>query len=157
MTKQKRAFTDKAHFIADLPLEECMRRLRSLRSDAMKITFSPTSSDQIAFTMQCYEAGCLRVTGDGVLCRWEGTLTRVDCKITPHDGVVRWALVSVISLLIFVPLIPLSMFFVATPLFWPLLLSLFGLGCLWALVFRRSAPPDDTPPNLLRMIDDALK
>lgn len=157
MAKQKRQLTDEAHFVADLPLEECMKRLQQLNNEQVKFHFIRRTSDQVDFTAQWYEAGQVRVTGTGGLCRWEGTLTRVECKIKTHDGILRWAMLSMLSLVLFIPMIPLTALYLGTPMFWPLLLSFFGLGCLWVIVFRRFAPPDDTPPNLLRLIDTALK
>lgn len=157
MTKQKRGLRpDEMHFVADLPIEECVRRLRALNSPQVHVLIQPITSDQIGFRAQLYERQRLRVVGSGALCRWEGTLTRVECRVQVHDGLLRWIVWTVLSLLFFLPLIPLTLFAADTPFFWPMLVGMTGLGVLWSMIFRRFAPPDDTPPDLLAMIDAAL-
>lgn len=160
MTKRKGRFESKAQFISDLSLEQCQHALGALEDDNIHVEFQPATTDRVHFTATLYERGQVRAVGDGILRRWEGTLTRVDCEVEVREGLVLW-LVGIL-LLCLTAMIGLPMLFLvaseidAMPF---ILLSLMFVKVLIGLllVVNRLAPYDDLPQNMLARIHDTLR
>lgn len=160
MVKRKGLIEGNAQFISELPLEQCYDRLQSLADEQLTLQFSRIQLDEILFSIQLRERGIIRAEGTGILRRWEGTLTRVDCDVKVREGILRWvALFGALSLLtmIVLPMLIFSFASVATPIWIGIsLIFIVILGCLM-LVVNHYAPIDDTPDNLLHIIVSELK
>jgi len=159
MDKRKGRFEGKLDFISNLPLQECISRLEYLNSDELIIHFHRNSSDSIEFEAYLSERGVIRAEANGMLRRWEGTLTRVDCNVKVREGVLRWLVL--LSLSFFVLSIGVPMIFMlgaaVNMLMWLGISSVFVVafvGMLWLTMYF--APLDDTPKNLMQMILSAL-
>lgn len=159
MTKRKGQFQNEAHFVSPLPIEECAYRLEALQTEWIHIEILHLSSDKVDFKAQLREHGRLRAEGTGALRRWEGTLTRVECKVQVRDGLVVWVILSLVTLILAMMVIPVIVF-VAAGIGARLWLMLGGLcvlttiGMMW--LAQHASPPDDTPQNLIALIEEAL-
>lgn len=159
MAKRKRHFQDQLQFLSNLPLQECVSRLEQLNGDNIQIVFHRDSIDSLAFSANLLERGVIRAKAQGLLRRWEGTLTRVDCKVKVHEGVIRWLIL--VSLLFFVLVIGFPMIFMLGALMHMLLW--LGISAIFVIAFVASlwltmhyAPMDDTPKNLMQIVLAAL-
>lgn len=169
MPKQKRAPNQqKTTFISPLPLDECQRRLTRLPQHHESIQvqrLQQTDFDTFRFQLCLFDCDDnskhkrQRVMVRGTLQRWQGTLTRVQCHIHEDDGVLSWALWMLLMLmasLIVLPALIMTLMGVGIAS-WPLIggmgvLSLMG----WLYVMQRVTPHDDVPPDVLRLLEDAL-
>lgn len=160
MSKRKGRYEEEAHFVAHLPIEECTRRLELLNDDDIRVEILRLSSDKVDFKAQIYEKGRVRVVGKGALRRWEGTLTRVECSVKVHEGILLWIGLSLVALLLCLLLIPTAIFAVmglgiGTGLALGVMFVVPIIGVL--MLANHFAPPDDTPQNLIRTIEEILR
>ncbi|MEL6406349.1 MAG: hypothetical protein AAFR81_18410 [Chloroflexota bacterium] len=160
MAKRKGRFEGKAQFISDLSLEQCQQALGALVDENIRIEFQPATTDRVHFTAKLYERGQVRAVGDGILRRWEGTLTRVDCEVAVREGLLLWIVGMVVLSLVAMVGLPVLFLMAsdvnATPF---ALLSLIFVKVVIAtmLLVNRLAPHDDTPRNLLARIHEVLR
>jgi hypothetical protein len=88
MSKSKIALTDSAdlRFISSLPLDEAVQVLAALAAPDTPVTLTEVDSDRWRFAIGYYEPGQKRasITIVGVLRRWDGTYTRLDCTSRIH-------------------------------------------------------------------------
>lgn len=160
MPDKRKNRPDHACFLTQRPIERCVQRLKGLHTHNFRVDIVHHTSDQVNFLIRLYEHGRIRVTGKGTLRRWEGTLTRVDCTMHEHDGTLTWLLLMVIFLGLFLLVIPF------------LILKLFGINpgmvlifaaalaigiMIWLRFIDRFAPADDVPPNIVTIVEDALR
>lgn len=159
MAKRKGRNQGEANFISPLSIEECAYRLDRLDDEQIDIIVTELSSDKVNFTVELFENERLRVEAKGALRRWEGTLTRVDVQVKVHEGIMLWFLLVGLMLMVTLILIP-SLALIAAhvnPLTWILIASggiVFILGIM--LFAHRYAPHDDTPRNLLDLLETTL-
>ncbi len=160
MTKRKGQFEGSSQFISPLPLEVCYARLQALQDESISLRVTRENSDELHFDIQLLERGIVRVTGSGRLLRWEGTLTRVDCTIKVHEGILRWLLLFGLLFLLTMIALPLLLFLVAAVdvMIWVgiSLIFILVLAGLMGIV-NYYAPLDDTPENLLHLIINTLR
>lgn len=159
MVKRKRCYEGKLDFVSTLPLQECISRLQALNNDELQIQFHRESSDSIIFEATLRENGVIRADASGLLRRWEGTLTRVDCDVSVREGVMRWLLLLSMTFFVLSIGIPMIFMFGATLniLLWLAISSIFVIAfvvMIWLTMYY--APIDDTPKNLMLMILSAL-
>lgn len=160
MAKRKGRFEGNVKFVSSLPLEECIYRLQTLDTENIQLQFKTRSIDSISFRAKLLERGVVRAEGLGTLRRWEGTLTRVDCDVEVREGLMRWLLLLAGLFLMIMILLP-TVFLIAANV------NVIGwlginigfiaiiIGMLW--LTNRYAPIDDTPQNLLRIIEETLE
>lgn len=160
MPKRKGLFEGNSQFISPLPLEICYARLQSLEDATTSLTMKRENSDTIRFEIHLLERGIIRAKGYGSLRRWEGTLTRVDCDIELHEGILRWFLLFGLLFLLTMIALPTLLFLVAEVniMIWLGISGIFVtvLAGLMMIV-NHYAPLDDTPDNLHRRITGVLK
>lgn len=159
MAKRKGHFENEAHFVSHLSIEECTYRLEALNGEVLRIEIVHLSSDKVDFKAALHEHGRLRAEGNGALRRWEGTLTRVECKVKVRDGLVVWALLSLAALVSTMLIIPVIVLIAAGTgaQLWLLLGSICVLATVGLMYLaQRFSPPDDTPQNLIAIIEEAL-
>lgn len=160
MSKQKRRYDGEANFISELPLEECAYRLEYLQSDEIEIHIKRVSTDKVDFDVRLFERGRVRAEGKGALRRWEGTLTRVDCQVNVYDGLVTWSLAMLLFMALPLLIVPF-LFLVSANVDATLWVASAGVVLAFILlgmyITREVAPPDDTPRNLLALIEDTLR
>ena len=160
MIKRKGRFEGNLKFVSSLPLEECLNRLQLLDSETIQLDFKTQTIDSIAFQAKLFEKGVMRAEGDGVLRRWEGTLTRVDCDVQVREGVMRWLLLLAGLFLLIMIALPM-IFLIAADVNVLAWLGISGgfvvilSGMLWLTNYY--APIDDTPQNLLAIIESQLE
>lgn len=165
MTKRKGRFQGRANFISEYSLEQCQQQLVTLAAnqngnDRIEIAFVPQSPDRVQFTATLRERGQVRAIGKGMLRRWEGTLTRVDCDVEVREGLVLWLIAMMgvsLVLMVSLPLLALTAMQIDT-VPWAIISVLFVgivLGAMW--VVHLFSPHDDTPRNLLALIHDTLR
>lgn len=160
MIKRKGHFEGNLNFVSSLPLEECLNRLQLLDSETIQLDFRTQHIDAISFQAKLFENGVMRAEGDGVLRRWEGTLTRVDCDIQVHEGLMRWLLLLAGLFLMLMIILP-TLFLMAADVNIVAWLGISGvfvailIGMLWLTNYY--APIDDTPQNLLAIIESQLE
>lgn len=160
MTKRKGRFEGNVKFVSALPLEECIYRLQTLDTEDIQLQFKTKSIDSISFQAKLLEQGVVRAEGIGTLRRWEGTLTRVDCDVKVREGVMRWLLLLAGLFLMIMIILP-TVFLIAANVniigWLGISICFVGifLGMLW--LTNRYAPIDDTPQNLLYIIEKTLK
>lgn len=160
MTKRKGRFEGNVKFVSPLPLEECIYRLQTLDTEDIQLQFKTKSIDSISFQAKLLERGVVRAEGVGTLRRWEGTLTRVDCDVQVREGVMRWLLLLAGLFLMIMIILP-TVFLIAANvnvIGW-LGISICFVGILLDMLWltKRYAPIDDTPQNLLYIIEETLK
>lgn len=160
MTKRKGRFEGNVKFVSALPLEECIYRLQTLDTEDIQLQFKTKSIDSISFQAKLLERGVVRAEGIGTLRRWEGTLTRVDCDVKVREGVMRWLLLLAGLFLMIMIILP-TVFLIAANvnvIGW-LGISICFVGILLGMLWltKRYAPIDDTPQNLLYIIEETLK
>lgn len=159
MVKRKGSVSKDAHFVSPLPIEECAQRLEFLHDETLQTEILRLSSDKVDFRLRLYEYGRLRAEGTGTLRRWEGTLTRVDCKVQVREGLVLWIALSLTALLLTVLVIPvltLAIIGVGAGLW--LVVGGFGVAAVAGLLLlaQRFSPMDDVPRNILAIIEATL-
>lgn len=160
MTPKRKNRPDHAAFLTQRPIEQCLLRLKQLHHHNLRVDIVHHSSDQVNFLLRFYEHGQIRVTGKGTLRRWEGTLTRVDCTMHEHDGTLVWLALVVAFLVLFLMVIPyivLILFGLSTIMMMLIAAALFIGMLIWLQFMNRFAPADDIPPNLVMMVEDALR
>ena len=159
MTKRKGKTQGEANFISPLSIEECAYRLDRLNEEKVDIVITKLSSDKVDFTAQLFENERLRAEARGALRRWEGTLTRVDVQVKVHDGIMLWLLLVGLMLTITIILIPTLALIAAhvNPVAWLMMATIGTLFILGVMLFaHRYAPHDDTPRNLLNLLETTL-
>lgn len=160
MVKRKGRFEGNLNFVSALPLEECLYRLQAMDSETIQLDFKTNSIDAIQFKVKLLENGIERADGVGILRRWEGTLTRVDCEVEVHEGLMRWLLLLAGVFLMIMIILPMIFLWAADVNIIAWLGISLGfvailMGMLWLTNYY--APIDDTPQNLLAIIESALK
>lgn len=160
MAKRKGRFEGNVKFLSSLPLEECIYRLQMLDTENIQLQFKTKSIDSITFQAKLLERGIVRAEGVGTLRRWEGTLTRVDCDINVREGLMRWLLLLATVFMMIMIMLP-TVFLIAANVN---ILGWLGLSSIFLIFFvsmlwltNRYAPIDDTPQNLLRIIEETLE
>lgn len=159
MAKRKGIVDNTADFLSKLPLEVCLSRLQLLPDDDIQVFVEQVDSDTVNFVMNLREKGVLRAEAVGQLRRWEGTLTRVDCHVSVHEGVVRWLILLTIVLALIMVLVPMAIFLAAKIklMMWFGISSLFLATVLGFIVLTNHyTPADDTPRNLLSLLKSTL-
>lgn len=160
MAKHKGKPQGEANFISPLPIEECALRLDNLNEENIQIVILKMSSDTVDFTARLFEHERLRAEAKGALRRWEGTLTRVDVRVTVREGIVAWLILVGIMLILTLLLIPTLVLVAAhvNPFTWLLTASSGIITILGVMVIaHRFTPYDDAPRNLLRLLETTLQ
>lgn len=160
MVKRKGRFEGNLKFVSSLPLEECIYRLQTLDAESIQLQFKTKSIDAITFEAKLLERGVVRAKGIGSLRRWEGTLTRVDCDVKVREGLMRWLLLLAGLFLMIMIILPTMSLISANVnvVVWLGINIGFVAIIIWMLwLTNRYAPIDDTPQNLLRIIEETLE
>ena len=160
MSKRKGQFRNRARFVSDLSIEQCVRQLEALQSDTVQIDMLAIASDRVDFRVRGFDKGRLRVDGRGTLIRWEGTKTRVDFQLTVHDGLLAFTLLTLLIFVMFIGVIPaMALLFSGVDGRLLLVFSAVFLSMMVGLMLlvHRFAPPDDVPMNVVAYIEIALQ
>lgn len=159
MTKRKGHFEGHSYFVTSLPIEYCVSQLQNLNDADIQVTIDSAGHQSVAFTAQLLERGIVRATGKGTLRRWEGTLTRVDCDVEVHEGLLTWLMFVTgffIMLMVCLPLIIFMSANVDVAIWMSVSVGFVIVMIALIALTRHFAPLDDTPRNLLREIESAL-